>query len=77
MDKEISNNMARFALNRAILMMEPPNQAELARRSGYGRAYICRLTKSGDIPAETCVKLEQATGGKIHRSEFNRALFIG
>ena len=45
---------------------------ELAEKTGVTLQYIYMLSKSKKIPLQMCLKLEEATGGKIKRHELSR-----
>lgn len=63
------------ALDRAIEACG--SQAELARRIGLAQQYVnnWKTRSSGRVPGEHCIKIEQATEGKVTRYDLRPDVF--
>lgn len=64
-------------VERVIVMLQPPTQAELARICGQKPQAVTRWVKTGQIPAKhsTMLAIEQAVAYKIDRHEIRPDVF--
>jgi DNA-binding transcriptional regulator YdaS (Cro superfamily) len=59
----------------AYLKRSESSQAAFAQRVGVTQSRVSQWLNGETIPAERCVKIEQATGGKVTRQELRPDLF--
>jgi hypothetical protein len=63
-------------IDKAISLMTPPTQVELARRCGVSKVAIGKARRRGVASRDLAEKIHKATGGKVPKEEavFGRRL---